>query len=325
MPKTSLLNREIFSIGTWRGSRTVAVDSAMLDDMVSSFNSLAPVGGFDVPIKLGHNKRIGEPAFGWVQNLRREGDVVLADFMDMDPVIVEQVEQKRYNAVSVEIWPEVEYGGKTFTNVLGGIALLGAEWPAVKGLKRLATFSADNGIQLSKEENDVTTFTQEQHDALVTAAEGKLRLEMQSQIDEQTQRADRAEVALCNFTEAAEKAEITAVIEAAEKAGKIVPANKQSVLDMAEAVRTSVDPAKRKAVLSTFSAFVENLPVKVQFSEQGRSNAERPGDGERAGDVVDQRAKAKMAAKADLSYRDALDAVFAEDPDLKTRYAQENR
>lgn len=325
----SLLNREIFKVGKWRGSQTVEADASYLADMVQSYADLnSKVPGFAVPIKLGHNKRVGEPAFGYAENihLSEDGGTVLADFNDMDPEIVDQITKKKYNTVSVEIWPQVNFEGKSYPNVLSGVALLGAEWPAVKGLKPLSMFSEQEApIQLSQEEVEMKTFSEADHETLMAAAVAAAVLSEQAKVTAAEQRADTAEAALAAFTDEAEKAAVAAVIEAAELAGKIVPANKASVVAMAEALRLSVDPSKRTAALATFKAFVEAMPAKVKFGEKANATQEAEGSAESAGARVDTAVKALLAADKNKTYRVALDEVFAADPALKTAYAEENR
>lgn len=321
-------DREIFSVGTWRGSATVEATKDYIAAMVQSYIELnSKVPGFAIPIKLGHNKRVGEPAFGYAENVRMsaDGGTVLADFMDMPPEIVDAITKKQYNAVSVEIYPKVEYAGKTYPNVLSGVALLGAEWPAVKGLKPLSMSSAEEvSITLSKED-DMPNFTQEQHDTLVAAEVAKATLAADAKTTTEKERADRAEAALASFSDEAEKKEIAALIEAAEKAGKIVPANKPSVVAMAEAIRVSVEPSKRKEALAHFKEFVEKMPTKVSFAESGKDTQHREGDGERASTKADLAAKALIKDGKAKDYRSALDLAFANDPELKTAYAEENR
>jgi hypothetical protein len=325
----SLLNREIFKVGKWRGSQTVEADAAYLADMVQSYADLnSKVPGFAVPIKLGHNKRVGEPAFGYAENihLSEDGGTVLADFNDMDPEIVDQITKKKYNTVSVEIWPQVNFEGKSYPNVLSGVALLGAEWPAVKGLKPLSMFSEQEApIQLSQEEVEMKTFSEADHETLMAAAVAAAVLAEQAKVTAAEQRADTAEAALAAFTDEAEKASVAAVIAAAEAKGQIVPANKASVVAMAEALRLSVEPAKRKAALATFTAFVEAMPAKVKFGEHLTAAQEAEGSADSAGARVDTAVKALLAADKNKTYRVALDEVFAADPALKTAYAEENR
>lgn len=326
----SLKDREIFKVGNWKGSATVVATKEYLAQMVQSYLELnSQVPGFAVPIKLGHNKRVGEPAFGYAENihLSSDGNIVLADFNDVPPEIVDAVNEKKYNTVSVEIWPQVTYDGKTYPNVLSGVALLGAEWPAVKGLKPLSMFSAEQEapISLSQEEVEMKTFSEADHETLLAAAVAAAVLSEQTKTNEAVERATRAEVALAAFTDEAEKKAVSAVIEAAEAKGQIVPANKASVVAMAEALRLSVEPAKRAEALATFKAFVEALPKKVDFKEAAGSEQEAEGSAERAGDRVDAAAKKLMAEKKAPDYRTAIDMAFAADPALKTAYAEENR
>lgn len=327
-----LKDREIFSIGNWKGSSTVQVTKDYIEKMVQSYVELnSKVPGFAIPIKLGHNKRVGEPAFGYAENVRFDASTgkVMADFADVPPEIVDQITKKQYNTVSVEIWPKVEFGGKTHENVLGGVALLGAEWPAVKGLKPLSMFAEDGGtsmIQLSQEEAvEMKTFSEAEHDTLMAAAVAAATLSAQSATTKAENERDTALAALASFTDASEKKAVEAVIEAAEKAGKIVPANKPSVVAMAEALRVSVEPSKRAAALATFTAFVEALPAKVKFGEAAGSSQEAEGSAESAGARVDASAKKLLAEKKAPDYRTAMDMVFAADPALKTAYAEENR
>jgi hypothetical protein len=317
-----LQNREIFAKGTWKASKTVTVDDAYLDKMMESYVNLnAKVPGYSIPLKTGHTDVKGAPALGYATNVRREGDKIVADFTDVHPAIVDAVGEKRYNAVSVEVVPKIEHAGATYENVLCAVALLGTEWPAVKGLKPLSQFAeAGETVQFTQEQT-VVQFTQEQYDAGLAAA----KAEFTAQLAALNARADTAEAALAAFSDEAEKNEITAVIEAAEAAGKIVPANKAAVVALAETIRKSIDATARKGALAQFKAFVEGMAPKVDLTEKGIAEQTRAGDGNDAGQKVDLAAKALMSKDAKLSYRDALDQVFATNPDLKTAYAEENR
>lgn len=324
MTTGSIPDREIFSIGTWRGNVKVQATQAMLAEMASAYAELnSKVSGFAIPIKLGHNKRVGEPAFGYAENVRmsEDGNTLLADFMDVPLEIVDAIKEKRYNTVSVEVWPSVTFDGKTYPNVLGGVALLGAEWPAVKGLKPLSQFSEDEQpIQLSKEDEMPKTFSEQEYNEAVAALEASHT----SALTALTQRAERAEAALANFQDEQSKAEVTAVIEQAEQAGKIVPATKPAILAMAEVVRASVDPTKRTEAMKTFKEFVTALPVKVDLSEQGKNEQREMGSEANAATRLDAAAKKLLSEKKAKDYREACDMVFAADPALKQAYAEEN-
>lgn len=338
---------EVFSIGTWSGSQKVKVDSAYLDNMISSFQQLnASVTGFAAPIKIGHNTRVGEPAYGWVSDLRRVGDKIVADFADVPGDMIDAIKKRLYNSVSIEVYPAVEYAGKVFKNVLGAVALLGAEWPAVKGLKPLsASLFAECDLEklelVQKEEVEMTTFTQEQHDTLLNAAVSTAvtaaKAEMQAAHDEavekatkESERADRAEAALASFQSSALDAQISGVIEDAIKEGRILPKQKEEMTAMASVFKDKASTKvkigdKEVTVLDMFKSYIAGLPKAVKFGEKGAAKpVTHDGEFDTASEEVDAKAKAKMAADKELNYSQAVAAVFAEDEALKTRYAEEN-
>lgn len=342
---TTLKSVEIFSAGTWNGSRKVTVTGDMLDSIVANFSNLNSVPGYGVPIKLGHNSRIGEPAYGWMSDVARIGDTLVADFADVDPAIVDAISKRRYNSVSVELYPAVQHAGKTFENVLSGVALLGAEWPAVKGLKPLsASVFAEAGekIELSHKEPEMT-FTEDQHATLMAAAvKTAVEAEAAKSVTALAEAAakvtaaeaatavavaakDAAEKTVGEFKDAAEKAEIAEIIKAAEAKGQIVPANKAAIEAFAEKVRVSAQGEDRKALMASFKGFVEAMPAKVKFGENGRSESSAVAEGETAVEKIDALVKAHMADKKSTDYAASLTAVLADpaNAELKTAYAQE--
>lgn len=130
-----LKNVEIFAEGTWNGN---VITSEILKDIVSAFDATK---GFVKPVlKLGHNqeqellKKDGLPAAGWVSNVYISGKKLLADFIDIPDKIYELIKRRAYRKVSVEIFNGYSFDGKTYPNLLGAVALLGADMPAVMTL-----------------------------------------------------------------------------------------------------------------------------------------------------------------------------------------------
>lgn len=122
---------EIFDIGTHNGDKYTEKD---LDDMVAAFGVL----DYRPSVKVGHTKdKPGAPSYGWVTNLRKQGTKLVADFESMHDSVVEAIRKKMYNSVSSEIYFNLKRGGKEFRRALKAVALLGAEVPAVAGLKPL--------------------------------------------------------------------------------------------------------------------------------------------------------------------------------------------
>lgn len=131
---------EIFRSGKWNGD---SYSNADLDEMVAAF----PRVGFDPPVKLGHDKTVGGRAFGWVRNLRRIGDKLVADLHDVPAEVFRVIKQRGLDTVSSEIFWNFKRGGALYRRVLKGVALLGAEIPAVAGLAPLRTVVNTSGTE----------------------------------------------------------------------------------------------------------------------------------------------------------------------------------
>ncbi len=147
-------NVEIFATGTHNGDPYTKDD---LDTLVSSFNALKDE--LKVPVKIGHTsdefnkelaKKIGVPAeiidgeegagsiaLGWLDNVRRKGNKLVADLKAVPEKVAEWIESGLYRAVSCEIWQGYKSGDKTYPYALCGLALLGAELPAVRNIEGL--------------------------------------------------------------------------------------------------------------------------------------------------------------------------------------------
>jgi len=140
----------VFASGTWTDSagneRTWTNDE--LDRMVVAFKAGVPVM---VPVKCGHtsddfNAKIaealgvpnevitgdhgqGQIKVGNMTSLERKGDWNVATFGNIPEPIADLIEGGQYSTVSVEIEDEIGEYGPAIT----GVALLGAEEPAVEG------------------------------------------------------------------------------------------------------------------------------------------------------------------------------------------------
>lgn len=91
-----------------------------LDKIVSKFHEKQP----SAPIVIGHPKA-NNPAYGWVEDLKREGEILYASYKQVCNEFKEWVNKGRYKNRSISLYPD-------FT--LRHIGFLGAMPPAVKGL-----------------------------------------------------------------------------------------------------------------------------------------------------------------------------------------------
>jgi len=339
---------EIFATGKHRGSQVVDITQDDLAEMVNSFNELTPVGGFQPMLKLGHTEvqkffgnRKGAPNLGIVDKIWIEGNKILADFANVPDALFELIKERRFNSVSIEMFPKTEFNGKQFKNVLTAVALLGAELPAVKGLKELAAtlFTAEpDGPEFTgevvelKEQNDMTTYSQEQVDALVEAAVGKAVETVQAEFAEQvstleTSVADAetakktAEDNLRTFEDDTRKATAEAMVDKAIEDGKVLPKNKDSILALALNITGSVKFGdKEESMSQVFAEFIDSLPKVVDLDEKGNGGSPDKGEYADASAEVHVKADAKMKANDGMDYATARTVVLSEDEELKVRY-----
>lgn len=333
---------EIFAVGEWRGNRKIKVTSETLDQMMASYDALGQTPGFRPPLVLGHGRTPGEPAYGWMDRMYRSGNKIVADFSDVPEYLVYSMKTKRYNSVSIEMYPTLDYNGKTFQNVLSAVAVLGAELPAVKGLKPLsesipAEFAASvQGERVTLSKEDDAMFTQEQLDSLIAAAvkaaEAKFAADHAKEIEARDAKItaaeatiktanegrERAEAALGVFKRESEDRELNAFADQAIKDGKILPKQKDGLVAMAKSMSGVVKFGDNEvSALEAFKQFISDGPAKVDLSEKGGAAAT---DNKSASLEVDRRAKAEMAKDDKLTYAVAVEKVLAADNTLKLQY-----
>lgn len=129
---------EVFKTGTHQDAegREKAWTNEDLDQIVNSYDPKE----HQAPVVLGHPKD-DTPAYGWVAELKREGDLLKARLIKVSAKLKEWVNQGRYQKRSISLYGDLS---------LRHVGFLGAQPPAVKGLKDFS-FS-DEGEIFSFEE-----------------------------------------------------------------------------------------------------------------------------------------------------------------------------
>jgi len=151
---------EIFMAGKWNGDAYTVED---LDAMVQAFHE---IGDKMKPyLKLGHGDdqnllRSDElPAAGWIKNIYRKGDRLLADFTKVPKKIYELMRSGAYRRVSSEIFVNIPIAGKVYKWVLKAVSLLGGETPAVHDLNDIIALYALGDTVRVYEANNAETKT----------------------------------------------------------------------------------------------------------------------------------------------------------------------
>jgi len=91
-----------------------------LDRIVYSYNPQ----GHEAPVVIGHPEE-NAPAYGWVEALKREGEVLYAKLKNLVPEFVDMVKRGLFKKRSISLYPDL---------TLRHIGFLGAMPPAIKGL-----------------------------------------------------------------------------------------------------------------------------------------------------------------------------------------------
>jgi len=149
---------EIFMSGTHNGDKYTDKD---LDSMIEAYGKT----GFRPPLKDGHHKdEPGMPALGWVENLKRVGNKLVADFVDMPKVVYDAIKRKAYDRVSAEIYWGYKGKDGVLPRVLKAVSLLGADIPAIKELRPLReSLAEDLSVDFKEYELKLNVEAKEEH------------------------------------------------------------------------------------------------------------------------------------------------------------------
>lgn len=132
---------EVFRAGTHKSNNgeSYTYTNADLDYIVKNYNN----SKYEAPIVIGHPTE-SAPAYGWVSDLKRTGETLLAKFKEVVPEFSELVEKGLYKKRSISLYPDL---------TLRHVGFLGAVPPAIKGLKDIQFSDTTETFEFS-EQND---------------------------------------------------------------------------------------------------------------------------------------------------------------------------
>ena len=259
---------EIFSAGEWNGDRYTTED---LDAMVAAFHDESTK--YRPSVKLGHDPKQkllqedGYPAAGWIGNLYRIGEKLIADFIDMPEKIYDLVAKKAYRKVSAEIYWDININGTVYPRLLSAVALLGGDMPAVNNLNDLlALYGLAKGDKIKSyariEDGFILkTYDIEQENEPMAKTENEIKLELE--VAAQAQKLAEQEAAVKKFSASAADAEkelatlkqfkVDAEKNAAELAAKAAQAELDGAITKLEAAH-KISPSMKEFVLALCGA-----------------------------------------------------------------------
>ena len=136
----------IFSPGTQTSAQGVTREftSGDLQQVADSYNADL----HEAPIRIGHEDNDKVPSWGWVKQVKLKGEDLYAE-VEFSPLMEDYVKNGLYRKVSASFYaPESKINPDPGSWSLRHVAMLGAQPPAVKGLKGFAYAeeSADEGV-----------------------------------------------------------------------------------------------------------------------------------------------------------------------------------
>ncbi|EJM2520033.1 peptidase [Salmonella enterica] len=115
---------------------------ADLNDIAAAYNPKL----HEAPIVIGHPKT-DDPAWGWVSGVNKDRDGLKATPRDIDPQFAELVRKRRFSKVSSSFYRPDSPGNPTPGKYyLRHVGFLGAQPPAIKGLKQVSFAEDEEGV-----------------------------------------------------------------------------------------------------------------------------------------------------------------------------------
>lgn len=215
--------------------------------------------GHQAPVVIGHPKD-NHPAFGWIEEIRRVGDKLVAKISPTVNEFVEAVKKGLFKNVSISLYPDYR---------VRHLGFLGAVPPAVKGLKILSFNEQEEYQEYSFEFSEAEAEEQEKEES--EGGEDMQELEtLKQQLEEKDRLLAQLQQKIRQLEEEKKQTEVKEFAEKLEREEKITPALKQKVIDiLMTAHRITFDFSEEKAnnLTQQIKDFLESLPSMKLSSE----------------------------------------------------------
>jgi len=270
---------EVFKAGehTASSGESKTYTTTDLDAIVSKYKEQSD---HEAPVTIGHPAN-NQPAYGWVESLKRKGDVLLAKLKDVSEDFADLVKNGRFKKRSIALYPDM---------TLRHIAFLGAVPPAVKGLKDIVFAEGEyteHETNYNKKEKSMLTTEELQSQIEKMKADFEAEKKTKDTLLEKFKAVESENIALkaqlknmesslLSSQKATRKAEFQAFCESLESEGKLTPALKPAALDFMEIMQFQSEyefsEVGKKWPVSAFQDFLKSLPVQVEFQEVAKKD-----------------------------------------------------
>ena len=334
LPSTLPDGIEIFRAGRHLDDAGVAhhFSEADLDGMAASYSPALR----EAPLTVGHPKD-NLPAYGWVKAVARTPAGTLAITPhQVEPQFAEMVQAGRFKKRSASFYPPHAPNNPTPGKwYLRHVAFLGAQPPAVAGLKDIQFSEDDAGGAVSfsepataepstQEPDDMSKELQEQLAKVQAdlAAANEATTKAQADAAAHKKAADDAQAQAASFAEKARadrKAGFVSFAETQVQAGRLLPKDKDMAVATLDALADATpvefaegDTTRKVSPAQWLQDLIAKAPPAVSFGEfapRGTTTQIQPGAAKGKSDAeIDQAAKAYMRQHK-VDYSEALGAV----------------
>ena len=335
------IEAEIFSAGNWNNETFTRDD---LLEIARNFASLKP--HIKPPLKFGHDENQtllgqsdGDPALGWVEQLRVKGERLLATFVGVPKVVYDAIKSQRYRRVSAEIYFNMRRNGEVMGKALKAVALLGADLPAVTNLEDLTAFLTDrpyHGLQVGDSRvytsllsgTGIVPFSEEhkqmsEHTQLEEMEDELRELRAYKADQEALHEAGQARRRAHAFREA--RSDALEFCAEQRRAGHLPPALAGSLIRQIEdQAATFSEGGELKVSFGWVRDFIATAPAALPMGEVGHSAPDPAGgiaEPDNPSDVLAGLASAKMV-EMNLTYGQAAEYVLKTNPALAQAYRE---
>ena len=330
---------EIFRAGRHTDDAGTAhhFSEADLAGMVSSYDPLLR----EAPLTVGHPKD-NLPAYGWVKSVgRTAGGALAIDTHQVEPQFAEMVQAGRFKKRSASFYPPQSPNNPTPGKwYLRHVAFLGAQVPAIAGLKDIAFAEDDAGgavsfsetvtaetpsLQETQEPQPMPKTLQEQLDEINAklAAATAERDTAQAEAETHKTAAATAQAQAASFSEQARadrKAGFVSFAETQVTAGRLLPKDKDMAVATLDALADAQpvefaegDTTRKVSPVQWLQGLIAAAPATVSFGEFAPGitalHVQMPGCARGKSDAEIDQAARTFARQNKVDYSEALSAV----------------
>ncbi len=330
---------EIFRAGTHRddAGNTHSFTRAQLEEMAATYNAALR----EAPLTVGHPKD-NLPAYGWVNRVYiNEAGNLAIDPHQVDPQFAEMVKQGRFKKRSASFYPPSAPHNPTPGKwYLRHVAFLGAQPPAVAGLKDMSFADSGEAVSFSETADapaPAHTPTQLQEQPMSDADKAELErlraaneanqaalTKAQADLKAATDEAAAAKAEAASFAEKAaadRRAGFVSFAEAEVKAGRLLPKDKATAIATLETLAAAEQPVSfseggtttqvtAMQMCAWLQGHMSSRTAAVSFGEMAAGSADAGFDARgKTDDDVHKATLAYQAKHPSVSYAEALDKV----------------